>query len=197
VSYHPYFKYFEVVGGQLVFTAFSGIPLVRYAIGDVGGLLSYEKAVSICRDHGYKLAEALADARCAQFHFRLPLAYLWGRRNGIVTYIGLNVYPDPIARTLAEPRWLPYFTGRFRMEVVDDAKFDQVFRIHVELGPGKQIAPAEVAALQDAFDRCLQEANAEYREARRSFRNARPPEVVCWPHGDPRHFSPRIKQRAT
>lgn len=198
VSYHPYFKFFEVVEGCLVFTAFSTIPLVRYAIGDRGGILSYEKVEQICRDHGYGLKEALSDEGCSDFNFSLPFVYLWGRGNECITYIGLNVYPEPVQKLLSEPQWLPYLSGRFRFEVKDDHNFEQVFTIHCELAPNvKQLSPPQLAELQAQIDARLQEAHIEYREARRTFEKARPPEIITWQHEDPRKFSPTIKQRAT
>lgn len=197
-SYHPYFKFFEVVDERLVFTAFSALPLVRYVIGDRGGVLQYERVQQICRDHGYDLHEALSDEGCSDFHYRLPMVYLWGRGAECVTYIGLNVYPEPVQKLLSEPQWLPLLSGRFRFEVKDDDNFDQVFTIHCELAPNvEQLSPTQVADLQMQIDTRLQEANIEYREARRTFAKARPPEIITWQHGDPRKFPPTIKQRAT
>lgn len=194
-AFHPYFKHFESVERRLVLTTFGGIPLVRYAIGDTGGVLRYDEAVGICRDHGYVLSQALQEMGCAHLNWKLPLVFLHGRIDNTVTYIGLNVFPDPIRKLLGEAAWLPYLSGRFKLCVEDGERFDQVFQVHVELAPRAVLAPELVARLAEAIDARLRECNAEYREARRSVAEAKPPVISAWPHEHPKHFPSRIKFR--
>ena len=51
VQYDPRFKFFEAVNNQLLFTSSSGIPLIRYDIGDHGSLISYEAFSSLMEKH--------------------------------------------------------------------------------------------------------------------------------------------------
>lgn len=84
VQYDPFVRYFEENEGTLVFSGDSGIPLVRYAISDKGGVLPYRAMVERLRDLGFDVEGALRGERDQgnggdRGPHALPFAYVFGR----------------------------------------------------------------------------------------------------------------------
>src|ERR1700749_1737982 len=53
VQYDPGSRFFETHDGKLLFSADSGVPLVRYHIADEGGLIDYQDMLAFCGRHGF------------------------------------------------------------------------------------------------------------------------------------------------
>ena len=53
VQYDPGSRFFEAHDGTLLFSADSGMPLVRYHIADEGGLIGYQDMLAFCGRHGF------------------------------------------------------------------------------------------------------------------------------------------------
>ena len=53
VQYDPGSRFFETHDGTLLFSADSGVPLVRYHIADEGGLIGYQDMLAFCGQHGF------------------------------------------------------------------------------------------------------------------------------------------------
>ena len=51
--YDPTSIYVENVDGEMVFTRLKAMPIVRYQIGDGGGVVSYSGMRALLADHGY------------------------------------------------------------------------------------------------------------------------------------------------
>ncbi len=62
LQYNPATVFAEEVDGELVFTALSGIPIVRYNIHDRGGVLPFARVMQAARDRGYDLSAMLRRA---------------------------------------------------------------------------------------------------------------------------------------
>ena len=64
VQYDPGSRFFETHDGTLLFSADSGVPLVRYHIADEGGLIGYQDMLAFCGRHGFDpMAELGRSAR--------------------------------------------------------------------------------------------------------------------------------------
>ena len=101
VSYYPEQTYFELVNGELVFTAPSGIPLVRYNIKDHGALLSPKFIFDLAKKHG------LEKEFSAESHkWKQPIIILKGRNDVLVTFYALNIYPENIRAGLEDDQVL-------------------------------------------------------------------------------------------
>jgi phenylacetate-CoA ligase len=101
-QYSPSGTYIEEVDGQLVFTVKSGVPLVRYAIGDRGGVIPFGRMTSVLEDHGYDVAARLQELGYERGDlWRLPFFYCLGRTDGVVFVGGVNVYPENVATALS------------------------------------------------------------------------------------------------
>lgn len=76
--------------------ALRGAPLLRYCIGDAGGLASFNEMMGFLRSKGY---DPLADDRCGPVR-RQPFAWVFGRSFWAVSLYGANVFVEQVMPAL-------------------------------------------------------------------------------------------------
>ncbi|MEQ0564061.1 phenylacetate--CoA ligase family protein [Amycolatopsis sp. NEAU-NG30] len=183
VQYDPASRFFEVHEGTLMFTADGGIPLIRYHIGDEGGLLPHDELLAFCARHGFTPADSGPE---------LPFVYVFGRSLFTVSFFGANVYPENVTVGLEQPGISDTVTGKFVIESAEDADRDRRLRITVETAPGATADADRIAvAVRDQLLR-LNSEFAHYVPPERQL-----PDVVLRPAGDPEYFPAGVKHRYT
>lgn len=102
LQYNPAQVFAERIAGELVFTALSGIPVVRYNIHDRGGVLGFDEVIGLVRDAGHDPFQLLADAGYGKREvWNLPFFYCFGRSDGTVHLNGFNLHPEQIEAALS------------------------------------------------------------------------------------------------
>ncbi len=194
VQYDPASRYFEVHEDTLVVTGDGGVPLLRYHIADKGGVISFEAMQAFLREHGAEtwMAEALAEASPVR---PLPLVFVFGRADFTVSFYGANIYPENVSVGLEQPGLMESLTGKFVLEVEEDAQGDKRIRVTAELRPN-QTGGAELA------DRLAESIRDQLLRLNSEFRHYTPPErqmpiVMLRPFGDPEYFPVGVKHRYT
>jgi phenylacetate-CoA ligase len=213
VQYDPRHRYFEERDGTLLFSGDNGIPLVRYHIADEGGLVAYAEMLAHCARHGFDpVAELEAAGDRAAPARELPFVYVFGRSHFTVSYYGANIYPENVTVGLEQPEVSGWVTGKFVLEVAEDADRDRRLRVTVELAPGEPggqgpgeapgDAPGEsaddterVRLAADAIRTQLCRLNSEFAHYVPAERQT--PEIVLLPAGDPDYFPRGVKHRYT
>lgn len=194
-QYEPAYTRFDEVDGQLLMSGDSAMPLVRYAIGDNGGVRSFAALEAACAAHGVDLRREMRRAKVDESTVRLPFVFVYERADLSTTLYGLQIFPQVVRETLLHESFSPFVTGRLSLETTTDDAHQQKLLIHVELNPGKD-APRHLAPLiREAVVSDLREKNAEYRELAAHVGTRADPEIILWPHGEPRYFSREGKQR--
>lgn len=197
VQYDPDVRFFEEHQGTLLFSGDNGIPLVRYHIADEGGLIEHGRMLEFVRGHGFE-PEASGPER--------PFAYVFGRSHFTVSYYGANVYPENIAIGLEQPEVAAAVTGKFVLEVLEDAERARHLTVTVELRPGlagdEDDPPAGVPSdgelagvVAVAIMLQLQRLNSEFAAYVPAERQL--PVVRLRAAGDPGYFPPGAKHRYT
>ncbi|WP_345562022.1 phenylacetate--CoA ligase family protein [Nonomuraea rosea] len=192
VQYDPDVRFFEEHEGTLLFSGDNGIPLIRYHIADEGGVIPYERLLEFVGRHGFEPeAEGLGTAAGAE----RPFVYVFGRSHFTVSYYGANVYPENIAVGLEQPEVSGSVTGKFVMEVVEDAARDRHLTVTVELAPGEKPSDEIAQGVGASILAQLLRLNSE-------FANYVPvpqqvPFVRLREAGDPEYFPPGAKHRYT
>jgi phenylacetate-CoA ligase len=192
VQYDPASRYFEQHDGTLLFTADSGVPLIRYHIADEGGLVAYEDVLALCREAGFDPLAGLGPRAAAN---RLPFAFIFGRSHLAVSFFGANVYPENVSAGLEQPSVSPWVTGKFVLEVVEDADRNRRLAVAVELAPGEAAAPARTEAAADSILTQLRRLNSEFAHYVPPEYQA--PRITLLPAGDPDYFPAGVKHRYT
>ncbi|MEZ0072468.1 phenylacetate--CoA ligase family protein [Planotetraspora sp. GP83] len=186
VQYDPRVRFFEEVDGTLLFTGDNGVPLIRYHIADEGGVTSHDDMLAFLAGHGFRPSVEGPD---------LPFVHVFGRSHFTVSYYGANVYPENVSVGLEQPSVSDSVTGKFVLEVTEDADRDRRLQITVELAPGTTASPELAERIGESVVTHLLRLNSE-------FANYVPPAkqrpvVRLKNTGDPQHFPPGVKHRYT
>jgi phenylacetate-CoA ligase len=194
VQYDPLSRFFEVQDGTLLFSGDNGIPLVRYHIADTGGIIAYEEMLEFLRSQGFDPIATLQQQGSRGIH-SLPFVYVFGRANFVISYFGANIYPENIIVGLEQLQIREWVTGKFVMEVKEDADKNRFCSIVVELAPDVEGDEAKRKAIATSIQAQLLRLNSE-------FANYVPPEyqipqVSLAPTGDPEYFPVGVKHRYT
>jgi phenylacetate-coenzyme A ligase PaaK-like adenylate-forming protein len=194
VQYDPGSRFFEAQDGTLLFSADSGVPLIRYHLADEGGLVGYQDMLAFCARHGFDPVAGLGGPGARGVR-PLPFAYVFGRSYFTVSYFGANVYPENVTVGLEQLAISGWVTGKFVLEVVDDADANPHLRVTVELAPGEQPGAARERVLAESIRTQLQRLNSEF--AHYVPASSQLPKVALRPAGDPEYFPAGVKHRYT
>jgi phenylacetate-CoA ligase len=191
VQYDPYSRFFEASERRLLFSGDGGVPLVRYAILDEGGVIAHDVLLGRLRTEGLDPCAELGD-RGAR---RLPFVYVFGRSDFTVSFYGANVYPENVSVGLEAPDVEGFVSGKFVMEVVEGGDGPPCLSVAVELAPGESATEERAVLVAESILRELCRVNSEfanYVPAERRF-----PRVRLLPTGDPGYFPVGVKHRYT
>src|SRR5919202_4429043 len=159
VQYDPISRFFEVYEETLLFSGDNGIPLLRYHICDHGGLIAYEAMLEFLAEWGFDPEAALQGGRGIH---PLPFVYVFGRSNFTVSYFGANIYPENVMVGLEQPRVREWVTGKFVMQVKEDAELDRFLSVVVELAPGSEASEEKRDAIASSILSQLLRLNSEF-----------------------------------
>ncbi len=189
VQYYPSLRYFEVIDqDRLIFTASSGIPLVRYDIGDRGGIFTYDEAEMRLNELGTDIGTELRRYRSSQNSWRLPFVYVFGRSDSTTVFYGANIYPENIKIALETSPNREEVTGKFTMLTEEDTKHDQQLVLNIECGRGTKVSKGLARSLEDHIVTKLLEFNSEYGVVHNSRGKKSTPDVRLHLCGDNKYF---------
>ena len=191
LQYFPTLRYFEEMGNELHFTAANGsIPLIRYNIGDIGGIISFSEMETIAREHG------LEEVARQKEVWELPFVYLFGRSDDTAILYGANIYPENIKLALEHKNLRTDCTGRFVMKVNEEKDGSQRLHIYVEPQHKAKRTTQLQNKIRDTIQDVLRDVNAEYTNASRAVGERAIPIIHVVEHGDETYFT-RKKQKQT
>lgn len=190
-QYNPYLRFIEEESGELLISAATTIPLIRYAIHDRGGIHSYEK---ICLAVGAVTEESILQAT-NQTVWKLPFLHVFGKSDQTIILYGANIYPEHIKQALETTELSTHCSGKFSMErlFIQD---EPVFSLYLELKTG--IVPNKILQEQctNTITHILLECNNEYCDVYTKYGTKKAvPQITLLPFGEGTHFGKDIKQR--
>lgn len=161
LSYNPLLNYFETTeSGNLLFTSSSGIPLIRYSIGDVGGIVSYDDALRVVSENAILFQEYEKQ----NVDWKLPLVYLFGRDDFTVVLYGANVYPENIKEALDDPRINHLVSGKFVLSKGDRRDLSPYLDLKIEMAQGIKPEKSMVNLIKRAIVETMVSKNSEYAD---------------------------------
>jgi phenylacetate-CoA ligase len=192
VQYDPTSRFFEQVGDRLVFSGEGGaIPLVRYAIGDTGGVVPYGAMIERLRGRGLDPLEGVRRAGAPVRE--LPFVYVFGRSQHAVSIYGANVFVEMVRLGLERAQVREQVSGKFVMEAVEEPGGDKQLIVDVELARGVEPDAVDAERIAQAVREEVLSASGEF--AAYVPRARQTPRVRVWTHGHPEHFPPGVKHR--
>lgn len=194
-QYIPSFISFEANDNQILITGNSSIPLVNYAIGDRGGILTFSQIIDIFASHDIDLYEEAKKMAIKNYMYQLPFVYVYERMDMSTTLYGLQVYPETIKEVLITEPFSNLFTGKITLVSKFDTSHNQYLEINLELRKKREIKGALKAKLLDEIIKNLRKKNSEFRELSNLLQGKSIPRLAFWPHEDPLYFKPGVKQK--
>lgn len=184
-QYNPLFRYIESTERKLLFTSASGVPLVRFALEDEGDIFPYADMKIHAKN--YSVGEKL--------EWKLPFVSLYGRANNVITFNGINMYPEHFRQALDDRSFLPKITGKFVLRNTYKKNMDQILEVNIELS--KNTTPNKLLAenIQKAITKTLLDVCLEYRFLVSSVKKDFTPKVVLWKYQDETYFKPGTKPK--
>ncbi|MBW4680928.1 MAG: phenylacetate--CoA ligase family protein [Microcoleus vaginatus WJT46-NPBG5] len=194
VQYDPVSRFFEVHDGTLLFSGDNGIPLVRYHISDAGGIISYSEMLQFLLEWGF---DPLAELQPQSLRgiYPLPFVYVFGRSHFTVSYFGANVYPENVTVGLEQPPIQDWVTGKFVLQVKEDADKNRFLSVVVELAPAVEASEGKQEAIAASILTHLRRLNSEF--ANYVPEDYQTPQITLTPTGDPEYFPVGVKHRYT
>jgi phenylacetate-CoA ligase len=192
VQFDPTKRFFEKVGGELVFTAKAGIPLVRYNIKDTGGVLGFDDVVEPIAD---KIKGPAATYGVDPNQWQKPFVFLNGRKDFSVTIYAVNIYPENIKAALIDETVREFVTGRFTMATQNYSDMDQYFEINVELANAFTATARHRAAVEHIILEKLLALNTEFHKLHAAIGAKAIPHVHLVKFGDPDYFARGVKHK--
>ncbi len=193
-QYNPHFINFEEQSGEIFVTADNTLPLVRYAIGDSGGVLTFSEMQNHLLESGINLKKE-AEKVGIKCLYELPFVFVYERKDFSTTLYGLQIYPEHIREALLNPGISPYLTGRFTALTKFNRSQNQYLEIHIELQHKKKVSGQLKKRVLDQIVTALHLKNSEFRELHSHLGKRALPKIVFWPAEHPAYFKPGIKQK--
>ena len=191
----PGFVDFESNAGEVLCTGDSAMPLIRYAIGDHGGLLSFDAVDKMAKNVGIDLTAEARRAGIERTVAQLPFVYVYERSDLSTKLYGAIIYPEHVRHGTYHPKVSRYLTGKFTMFTKADNWHNQFLEINVELRPGVKVTEKLERLVRELINRELFKHNAEHRNNVTLMPGRVDPKVVFWRHEHPAHFKPGAKQK--
>jgi len=189
----PSFVHFEERGSRLIITADSAMPLLRYDIGDIGGVLSFDEMLSRCGSAGLDL---LAEAKQRGLKVtRWPFVYVYERADFSASLYGVKIYPQELKDAFLANGTRKHCTGKFCLLTRFDSNQDQFLEVNAELKASRSDTPELLAKVTATVTAHLERKNSAYRELLKSLGQRVWPRVTFWPHEHPDYFQPGGKQQ--
>jgi len=194
-QYDPRLKFFEAQDQSFVFTTRSGIPLIRYDIGDTGSVYAFHDMERRLAELNIDMRRLLPQDAQAKYYWKLPFVYLFGRRDFTISLYGLLIYPEHVKFGLERQAFQETITGKFVMAVDFDADQNPYFRLVVELAPGIQSGVHLRDEIQRAVVEGLREINSEYHQLESVVRERALPHVEMVEYNGSDYFRSGTKQK--
>jgi phenylacetate-CoA ligase len=122
-------------------------PKVRYNIGDEGRLATLPEVLAAVTDPA---ARAEAEAALRVDGMRLPLLFLFGRKDSTISYMGANIYPQDVEYGLYDGNPYAHQIEGFCLELREDAALESRPVVHLQLRSEVRLEAAQRNLLADA-----------------------------------------------
>ncbi len=195
VQYNPAFINFESVDQSIYVSGLNSLPLVRYQIGDNGGVFSFAEAEEMFKQEGLDLYKEAKEAGIEDTLMKWPFVYVYERTDLSTKLYGAIIYPEYIKAGLQHPDLEDLVTGKFTMFTKNDARQNEYLEVNVELKEEVNESTELLEQVTKILSIALRENSAEHTNNSNMLGEKVEPKIVFWPHDDLLYFKPGIKQK--
>jgi len=192
-QYNPMMRYIETDSkDNLLITSASGIPLVRFQIGDRGRVHSLSEVKSVL-DSYYNLKTE--GGNWEKKYWKLPLLTLFGRSDYSIEFHVAHIKPEYIHFALDDPLFYEKITGKFSMRKYYTEAMDPVLEINIELNEGQDSDVRLENDLNEKITAALRSFDYRYEFLFNSSPSIAKPRIHLWPYQHEKYFKPGLKPR--
>lgn len=195
-QWNPAMRHFEELpNSKLIFSSGSGIPLVRYDIGDNGNILRRDDIALVLASEGVDLTKEALRHGLKSHIWNLPFISIYGRDRMTASLYGLKIYPEHVRGALESGAGSQYATGRFVMRTTHDKEKNQYLEINLELHSKVRNSNRVAKHLEQVVMKQLRTVNSEFKKLHESLGDRAVPKIVLHPHQSSSLFSRKGKQK--
>lgn len=194
-QYIPSFTSFDFEGKNLIVSGENTMPLVRYSLGDRGGMCSFLEMEKRFKKVGIDLKKEIKKNKIEKFCYELPFVYVYEREDLAVKLYGATIYPEHIRETLLHPPLVNYLTGKFTIMIKFNKRHDQYMEVNCELKKEQKPSFKVRNLVKKMVTKGLIEKNAEYHNNFKSIPKKVEPHIILRPYEHPLNFKPGTKQK--
>lgn len=187
-QFNPHIRYFEKVGEELVVTAPSGLPLVRYNTKDIGDILYFEELKNKLKSYGVDILKEFRDKKMEKVVWKTPIVYLFGRGKFTSTIYGVTIFPEYIKYILDNDKLAKITTGKYNITTEETVRHDQSLKLRVELKEKVEPTDEVRKLIQGVFVEELPKISSEYKHLLNSMGTKVYPVIYLHAYGDPEYF---------
>lgn len=194
-QYNSLFITFEAPKGEILLTGSNTLPLIRYAIGDHGGVLNFNDIIIKLSSEGINFEKEIKKADIEKSISERPFVYVYERSDLSTKLSGAIIYPEHIKDVLHGRDLGDSLTGKFTLVTKSDRKHSQYLEVNIELKPKIKESKNLEKLTMEHIVKSLLEKNAEYRYLFNMTPHRVKPRIIFWEYGHPLHFKTGIKQK--
>lgn len=161
LQYDPQHIYLESINDELVVTANTAAPLIRYNIHDSGHVFSAKEMSKILREHDLE-----SEAKKAGFSTAsMPFVVLKGRTDIDLTLNAANIYPQDIQYAINDKTIKEWATGSyFAYSQFNEKHTEESFIIEVVVKPEVNVSKLSAEKISKIIAHRISQSNSEYRK---------------------------------
>ncbi len=149
-QYNPLETFLETTADSEILCTINSMavlnPKVRYNIGDEGRLATFTEVMAAITDPG---ARTEARAAFAVDRMRLPLLFLYGRKDSTISYMGANIYPQDVEYGLYHDNPQAHLLQTFCLELEEHSNLECRPIVNLQLRQDAELDAGERKALAD------------------------------------------------
>ncbi len=194
-QYNPLFITFEEKDGEIILTGNNTIPLIRYAVGDHGGITTFSEIIEKLKKHKIDFYKEAKAAGIENHITQLPFVYVYERNDFSTTLYGLQIYSETIREVLIDEPLDRFLTGKFSMATKFNNKQDQYLEINLELRKNRLANKRLEKLVLSKIMSNLELKNSEFKELHQYLGDRALPRLIFWPAEHALHFKLGVKQK--
>jgi len=191
----PELFYFEEKERSIICSAYSGIPLVRYDLKDIGGVCSFRELVTLFKDENVDILHESREENILDTVWNLPFVWVFERNDFMVKFYLCDIYPETVKKALFDSKVKSTVTGKFTMMVKFNKNQNQYLEINVELKSGIKGNENLNKTIAQVITQQLLNENTGYQNVYKQIGRRAIPKIIFWSYEDPTFFKPGIKQK--
>ena len=191
----PNFINFEEVNGQILLSGDSAIPLIRYNIGDNGGVFSFAEIKNKLAKYGIDIYGEAKKLGLESSIIELPFVFVYERSDLSVSFYGLNIYPEWLRDALLDADMDKYLTGKFTLVSNFDKNQNQELKIFLEKKKNAYLSESVKKTINEKIISTLLANSSEYRELLNKIDSKAYPNLEFVNNGDQNYFPSGSKHK--